>query len=263
MMENLVIRSLKTMKELRQMQVVEKAVWHMSPTPVHQTYTALNNGGIILGAFDGDKLIGFLYSFAGFDGRNTYLCSHMLGILPEYRTGGLGVKMKWKQAELARKMGYEMITWTFDPLESVNAYLNLHKLGARGAIYKENHYGSMDDELNQGLATDRIQIKWDIGKRETHHGIPFNEAKVLLDITAEGYPVVTDMFHSIIGEANDTWFIAIPAKFQAIKQNDFQLAEKWRSETRKVFQTLFSKGYQARDVIRDHTNQLSYYAFTK
>lgn len=117
-MDNVVIRALTTMEELKQMQEIETAVWQMPPLPVHQTFTALNNGGIILGAFDDKKLIGFLYSFAGFDGHVSYICSHMLGILPAYRASGLGVQMKIKQAEIARDMGYQMITWTFDPLES-------------------------------------------------------------------------------------------------------------------------------------------------
>lgn len=262
-MDSLVIRSLTTIKELYQMQKVEAAVWQMEPIPVHQTFTALNNGSIILGAYDGEEMVGFLYSFAGFDGGAPYLCSHMLGILPAYQTDGLGVKMKMKQAEIARQMGYQMITWTFDPLESRNAYLNLHKLGAIGAIYKANHYGSMDDELNQGLPTDRIQILWDIKNNKANKTIPFDETKLLLDRNSEGYPMIKESFYSQKVFTSDYLFMAIPVKFQDIKQMDFQLAKKWRMETRIVIQTLFGNGFLARDLIRDHTGSLSYYVFTK
>ncbi|MBP1970775.1 putative GNAT superfamily acetyltransferase [Virgibacillus natechei] len=261
-MDNLVIRTLTTMEELHHMKEVETAVWQMSPLPVHQTFTAINNGGIILGAFDGKTMIGFLYSFAGFDGHVPYLCSHMLGILPAYRTAGLGVKMKLKQAELARNMGYQMITWTFDPLESRNAYLNLHKLGATGSIYKENYYGSMTDELNQGLPTDRIHIKWDINKNHTASNIPFTKEKLLLDTSPKGSPLITDIFYSNPFKTAEDLYMAIPSNFQEIKQADFQLAKKWRMETRKVFQALFENGYQARDLIKGHTGKLNYYAFT-
>src|SRR5699024_12323394 len=106
------------------MQRVEAQVWKMDPIPIHQTFTALQNGGIILGAFDNKKLIGFLNSFPGFIRGNTHLCSHMLGILPEYRTVGLGEKMKLKQAKLAREAGYSLISWTFDQLES--GYVSLY-----------------------------------------------------------------------------------------------------------------------------------------
>lgn len=262
-MGNLVIRSLTTMEELYQMQEVEAAVWQMDPIPVHQTFTALNNGSIILGAFDGDKMVGFLYSFAGFDRGTPYLCSHMLGILPAYQTDGLGVKMKLKQAEIARQMGYEMITWTFDPLESRNAYVNLHKLGATGAVYKTNHYGSMNDELNQGLPTDRIQIKWDIRNYKANKKLPIDSGKILSDANSEMEPVIKDDFYTHEFDTSDCLFVAIPKKFQAIKQSDIQLAKKWRMETRKVFQTLFENGFQARDLIREHNRSLSYYVFTK
>ncbi|PAV29722.1 hypothetical protein CIL05_10145 [Virgibacillus profundi] len=263
MMENITIRSIKTMEELLEVQKVEESVWHMPPTPVHQTFTASVNGGIILGAYDGDKMIGFLYSFAGFDGGNAYLCSHMLGVLADYRKGGLGVQMKLKQAELAKEMGYDMITWTYDPLESLNANLNLHKLGAKGAKYKENHYGSMDDGLNQGLPTDRIQIMWNISKSEATNTVAFNEDKVLLTATSEGNPLITNTFHETYTPKNDAWFMAIPNNFQQIKKENFKLAKSWRMHTREVFQRLFADGYQAVDIIRDDAKQVSYYVFKK
>ncbi|WP_188456343.1 GNAT family N-acetyltransferase [Virgibacillus oceani] len=253
------IRQLTNLEELAEMQQVEESVWHMPPTPIHQTYTALNHGGVLLGAYDGGKMIGFIYSFAGFDGNDPYLCSHMLGILPNYRKDGLGMKMKLKQAEISAKMGYPMMTWTFDPLESLNAYLNLHKLGAIGAHYKIDHYGSMDDGLNQGLPTDRIQIEWHFN-RTTYQAIDFDEAKLLLNIDKDGYPIT---IKENIDSANDVWFIAIPEKFQTIKQQNPQLAREWRFETRKVFQALFSKGFQAIDVVRDESNPISYYYFSK
>lgn len=258
MTKQIKIRPLTSMDELHIMQEVEEAVWQMPPTPVHQTYTALNNGGIILGAFDGTKMIGFLYSFAGFDGHVSYLCSHMLGILPEYRKNGLGLRMKFKQAELAKQKGYPMMTWTFDPLESLNAYLNLNKVGAVGAYYKEDHYGSMDDGLNQGLPTDRIQIEWWFDKK-TFQSVDFDESKLLLSVKDNGHPVTINQF----SEKDGAWFVAIPENFQSIKHDNIELAKAWRYETRKVFQTLFNHGYQAKDLVRDQANQLSYYYFSK
>ncbi|WP_164669878.1 GNAT family N-acetyltransferase [Virgibacillus doumboii] len=260
MTKNVEIRQLTTMEELREMQQVEEAVWQMPPNAVHQTYTALKNGGVILGAFDNDKMIGFLYSFAGFDGKKSYLCSHMLGILPDYRKGGLGKRMKLKQAETASKIGYSLITWTFDPLESLNAYLNLHKLGAIGASYKKNHYGSMNDGLNQGLPTDRIQIEWYIDEQKTPQNIPLDNSKLLLDVNESGIPFTKmDTFNP----ANDNWFVAIPSSFQTIKKQDFDLAKKWKQQSSEVFEILFKNGYTATDLLRDDSKQISYYYFCK
>ncbi|MEW9677338.1 GNAT family N-acetyltransferase [Lentibacillus sp. L22] len=258
----LMIKTLETIDELQQMQEVESEVWHMDPIPVHQTFTALNHGGIVLGAYDGEKMVGFLYSFAGFDRGTPYLCSHMLGILPEYRTSGLGVKFKWKQAEIAKKMGYSMITWTFDPLESRNAYLNLHKLQATGALYEADHYGSMNDEFNQGLPTDRIQIKWDISNQKSQPDVSLQAEHILLDADENGYPIVKERLETANLAAGDCYFVAIPKHFQGIKQTDFSLAKQWRLETRKVFQQLFDHGFQASDLIREAAHDYSYYVFT-
>ncbi|WP_052366545.1 GNAT family N-acetyltransferase [Geomicrobium sp. JCM 19055] len=103
------IRELTTMEELEEMMDVEEAVWQMEPLQVHQTFTVLKNGGIILGAYDDEKMIGFLYSFPGFVEGDVYLCSHMLGFLPDYRKRGIGVLMKQRQAELAKDRGYQKL----------------------------------------------------------------------------------------------------------------------------------------------------------
>ncbi|SES92693.1 Predicted acetyltransferase, GNAT superfamily [Oceanobacillus limi] len=256
------IRRLTTIEELYQMAEVEEAVWVAPPTPIHQTYTASYNGGLMLGAFDGDKMIGFQYSFAGFDGKKPYLCSHMLGILPAYRGRGLGVKMKQKQAEVAREMGYEMMTWTFDPLESLNAYLNLHKLGGVGAAYKVNHYGMMDDGLNTGLPTDRIQIEWWFNEENlSYDADALAEENLLLEVNSKGEPVKTKHFTDKLDHEKDFWFVAVPSSFQQLKKRNQELAIVWRYETREVFQALFHHGYKATDLVRHEG--ASYYYFTK
>ncbi|MFA1820898.1 GNAT family N-acetyltransferase [Virgibacillus oceani] len=219
------------------------------------------NGGVILGAYDQDEIIGFLYSFPGFDGERTYLCSHMLGIMADYRKDGLGKKMKLKQAEIAKQKGFSRINWTFDPLESLNAYLNLHKLCAVGARYKENHYGYMNDDLNQGLPTDRIQIEWGLDKDRLDKTVPLEKEKILLD-GDKNQPILMDRFSTEL-TSSEQWFVAIPVNFQKMKVEDFEMAKAWRYKTRKVFQALFSKGYVATDLIRHHEDGTCYYYFSK
>ena len=257
------IKALRTMDELKQMQQVEKAVWQMDPIPLHHTFTTMQNGGILLGAFDGDKMIGFLYSFPGISDGKAHLCSHMLGILPGYQKDGIGAEMKRIQAELASQAGFSMITWTFDPLESRNAYLNLHKLGATGAVYHENYYGTMNDQLNQGLPTDRIQIKWDLPTSrqvQTHH---LEKASVLLDADAQGAPVESTGLEQVDFANSEVFFAAVPKDFQTVKQNQFELAKQWRMRTRDVFGRLFKEGFAARDLLSDEADSVSYYVFTK
>lgn len=264
-MDHIDIRPLTTVAELQLIPELERKVWDMAPIPIHQTFTAVGNGGIILGAFKEEKIIGFLYSFAGFDGEQTYLCSHMLGILPEYQIRGLGMKMKLKQAELAKEYGYSMITWTFDPLESKNAYLNIHKLGAVGAVYSPDHYGDLQDGLNTGLPTDRIKIKWDLSdsKEVDISTPPLIQSHILLDVNKDDHPFVTERFTKHELDKEKVWLVAIPQDFQTMKKENMELAKEWRFQTRDVMQALFASGYQAKDVIRNLEKQVSYYVFKK
>ncbi len=258
MLDQIRIKRLTTIEELQQMQKVEQSVWNMATTPIHQTYTVLNNGGIILGAYEGKKMVGFLYSFPGFKDNHAYICSHMLGILPAYRTSNLGAKMKQKQAELAQNAGFSMITWTFDPLESKNAYINLHQLQAVGAVYLENHYGDLNDGLNTGLPTDRIQIIWDMKppKERINH---VDETQTLLKVGEQRRPLQEPQDIT----KGERWFVGIPGDFQTMKTNDFTLAKAWRFESRAVFQQLFALDFQAVDYIYDTTNKQGFYIFEK
>ncbi|GGA65677.1 GNAT family N-acetyltransferase [Ornithinibacillus halotolerans] len=252
------IREIMTTKELEQVQEVEEVVWQDKPTPIHQTLTTKLHGGVIIGAFLGKKLIGFQYSFPGYDGEHIYLVSHSLAVLPEYRKLGIGAKLKHKQAEVAANKGYDRMIWTFDPLESVNAYLNLHKLGAEIATYMENHYGEMDDGLNKGMPTDRFQVDWYFLRDKEVVEITFDQSKVLLDSNDDGRPEQTI---AKFNHKEDVWFVAIPENIQAMKLHQMDLAIEWRMATRDVFQLLLRHGYIGKDIIR--SEGVSYYCFVR
>lgn len=259
MAEAIEIRQLTTIDELKEMQALEQSVWNMPAMPIHHTYTTLLNGGIILGAYDESDMVGFLYSFAGFDGKAPYVCSHMLGIDAAYRKRGIGVRMKEKQRKLAKEIGYASITWTFDPLESVNAYLNIEKLGAKGVVYSPNHYGEMEDQLNEGLPSDRIHILWEVAEKGKEVLPPFEPSRVLLNRKKDA-PVVRTFTEEML-EAGGAWFVAIPNAFQQLKEEDADLALQWRMDSRAVFERLFRHGYIASGVYREAAG--SYYVFTK
>ena len=119
------------------------------------------NGGLVHGAFlPSGELIGFCFAFAGLRGGRLRLCSHQLAVLPGFRGRGVGVALKQAQARDALGLGYELISWTFDPLEARNAYINLHRLGCIARVYDRNHYGEMEDELNRGLPSDRFEAEY-------------------------------------------------------------------------------------------------------
>jgi predicted GNAT superfamily acetyltransferase len=117
-------------------------------------------GGQVLGAYDGEKLVGYAMSLPGIRNGKAYLHSHHLAVLAEYRNAGVGRRLKLAQREDALARGIELMEWTFDPLEIRNAHLNVARLGAVIRRYKRNFYGESSSPLHGGLPTDRIIAEW-------------------------------------------------------------------------------------------------------
>ena len=158
------IHPLSTHGEIRAVEQLQREVWGLPDVevvPLHVLLTAAKNGGLLLGAFDGATLAGFVFGFPGLtpDGKLKH-CSHMAGVHPAYRNRGLGYSLKLAQRQHVLAQGIDLITWTFDPLETRNASLNFHKLGAVCNTYIPNLYGEMRDGLNAGLPSDRFQVDW-------------------------------------------------------------------------------------------------------
>ncbi|WP_391207929.1 GNAT family N-acetyltransferase [Psychrobacillus sp. L4] len=262
--DTIAIRVLKSTEEMRLVQQLEETVWGMGSIPVHQTLTAVKNGGLIIGAFDMKKLVGFSYGFAGFKNDEVYLCSHMLGVHPAYQLRGIGKKLKDKQLIIAKDMGYKLITWTFDPLESRNAYLNVSKLYGIVDTYIENCYGEMEGGLNAGLPTDRLQIEWRItSKRVEDKWMPVNliyEQPFQIIVSKHNQPMLVEPF--LFEPIQEGYELPIPRHIQEIKTVDPELALNWRLQTRKIMQQLFTAGY-ALVSVRKTVEPVSYYQFVK
>ncbi|WP_200894665.1 GNAT family N-acetyltransferase [Bacillus alveayuensis] len=263
------IRVLKSHSDLQMVQNLEKQVWEMDPLPLHQTITAAQNGGLLLGAFIDNEMVGFSYSFPGFQHGKSYLCSHMLGIHPDHQEKGIGAKLKKAQKEIARDMGYDLIVWTFDPLETRNAYLNLSKLHAICSTYIENCYGEMEDNLNYGLPSDRFKVEWWINSPHVidHHGVNIEEEpfKLPWKTTIDQLPILDDVEDEIenISDQQKPVLVPVPANFQHLKRENYSLAMEWRLKTRKVFQALFQKGYAAVFLRKSDDEPVHYYLLTQ
>jgi predicted GNAT superfamily acetyltransferase len=142
---------------------VQLAVWGYSDgdlIPRRVFIVAQRIGGQVIGAYAGDKLVGFAMSLPGYRNGHSYLHSHMLAVLPEYRNGGLGRRMKLAQRDDALARGFDLMEWTFDPLEIKNAHLNIVRLGAIVRRYIRNFYGTSTSPLQGGLPTDRLVAEW-------------------------------------------------------------------------------------------------------
>ncbi|HET6593977.1 MAG TPA: GNAT family N-acetyltransferase [Anaerolineales bacterium] len=251
---------------------LQRIVWPGSETdvvPAHMLITAVHNGGLVVGAFVKDQLVGFVFGFPGIeftpDGPRPKHCSHMMGIHPDQRNLGIGFALKRAQWQMVRHQGLDHITWTYDPLLSPNAYLNITKLGAVCNTYRRSAYGDMRDGLNAGLPSDRFLLDWWIntrrvdrrlGKRPRRplHLDDFSKAELQplysLQLRSDQLPQPPEHFSPLNGNLA---LAEIPSNFGALKDADFSLARDWRFFSREVFETAFAQGYIVTDFIYDQT----------
>ena len=263
----IVIRSIETIAEVRRVEALQREVWAMPDerdvVPAHVLVTAQKNGGLLLGAFDGETLAGFVFGFVGRTARGQFKhCSHMLGVLVPYRGQGIGELLKARQREFVIAQGLDLVTWTYDPLESANASLNIGRLGAVCNTYLRNVYGNLDDKLNTGLPTDRFQVDWWLhssrvsARLEGGHLPPVHYTGDLppdtgefvnrVQVNASGYPEPGSWER----RHGSRVLVEIPANFQRLKAHSVQLAGEWRSVTRAIFEAYFGDGYHVVDFLR-------------
>jgi predicted GNAT superfamily acetyltransferase len=299
-----VLKILDTNEELIAVEDLQRLVWPGNETeivPSHLLLTAVHNGGLIVGAFqvrqdslgklaeiDFDKtghteippdapLVGFVFGFPGLyftpDGPRPKHCSHMLGVHPDYRDRNIGFALKRAQWQWVRHQGLDRITWTYDPLQSRNANLNISLLGAVCNTYLPEYYGQMRDELNAGLPSDRFQVDWWINSARVEQRLS-KKPRIRLDLAhfleagteilnpshldQNGLPrpireqeAITDGEECRIQKLTNSslLLVEIPADLTAIKAADPALALEWRLHTRRKFKDLFERGYLVTDFI--------------
>ncbi|HET6846951.1 MAG TPA: GNAT family N-acetyltransferase [Anaerolineales bacterium] len=268
------IRLLESHEDMPAVEQLQREVWPGSETdivPAHLLITAVHNGGVVLGAFEEDKLVGFVFGFPGIestpDGPRLKHCSHMAGVLPSHRDRGVGYALKRAQWQVVRHQGLDHITWTYDLLLSRNAYLNISRLGAVCSTYRRSEYGEMRDGLNAGLPSDRFQVDWwlnttrverRLGKRARPPLTPVAVRRMgvhpLYEVRrdAAGRPRPPEHIPSL-----DDQLVAaeIPADFMSIKADDLGLARDWRFFAREFYETAFAAGYIVTDFAFDRDGQ--------
>ena len=157
------IRKCTTLDDFHRCVELQQRIWGESDleTEPYVTFVVANQtGGQVLGAFDGDQMIGFTMALAGIRNKTPYLHSHMTGVLAECRDRKVGRSLKLFQRQEALSRDIRLIEWTFDPLETRNAHFNLNRLGAIVRTYIPNFYGITSSPLHRGLPTDRLLAEW-------------------------------------------------------------------------------------------------------
>lgn len=231
---DITIRQIETFAELRAVEELQKNVWgipDLDVVPVTQLIAAKAAGGVLLGAFDRKTLVGFVYGFVAKENGELAHHSHMLAVKHAYRNFNLGYKLKLAQREAVLAQGIDLITWTFDPLQSLNAYFNFTKLGVVSDRYLVNFYGEDAASFLHQSGTDRLWVKWHLASERVVQRL--NSTKPSLE------------------NPSDKLLIEIPGNINAVQQESPELAFEWRARTRRAFTEALRAGYAVKDFFRE------------
>jgi predicted GNAT superfamily acetyltransferase len=226
MTANIVIRKCIKLEEFQACVELQREVWGEADLEIEPTtmfVVALLTGGQVLGAFDGQKLVGYTLAVVGVREGGPYLHSHQTGVLAEYRDRGVGRMLKLFQREEALSRGIRLIEWTFDPLELKNAHFNLNRLGAICRQYIPNLYGVTTSPLHRGLATDRLVAEWYLDSARVAAAIGNQMGET------ENAPAAVEVPSTL-----DQWKVQDCAKMQGVQ-----------SRICKEFTDWFARGYAA------------------
>ncbi|MBE2219949.1 MAG: GNAT family N-acetyltransferase [Anaerolineae bacterium] len=300
-MSKITIQPIYDLDKMAEVEPVEQAIWGIADIEVtctHTLHALVENGGSLIGAYDEGKLIGFVLGIPAFTKEQHLplperlkMYSYMAGVLPAYQGHGIGYRLKLAQREEALRQGYRLITWTYDPLESRNAHLNIGKLGATCRTYHRHFHGDLGG-INAGLPTDRFNVDWwldseavkeKIAEEKRSLRLGSGQALSLQTLITQGAVILNPAIENAAGllvppeavaHPNVPSLVEIPTNFRALKAQDFALAETWRLHTRALFETAFNQGFVVTDFVMDEAENAcpeqsrssrfrSYYLLTK
>lgn len=287
-MNSVTIEYITDIPGYRECQELEREVWGtgMETVPYYVFHNMVNMGGVVVGARDTQSgaLVGTGFGFiaradeerATWMKNPFYIYSEMLGVLPEYRNKNLAARLKLKQREFALEHGYSLISWTYDPLLSRNANLNINKLGCICRKYHVNYYGEMEG-INKGLPSDRWVAEWWIDS-------PYVEGRLEHKHLRRSYDEWVEAFAHVLEAGNErddglptppesdalstdraTILVEIPPDLDMLKEHDVELALAWRLSFRDIALKLLAEGYIVADFVSDGrgTDRRSFYIWQR
>jgi predicted GNAT superfamily acetyltransferase len=250
--EEIEVRQLGTLDECRQCEHIQKLTWGAPGVTCEAMTAATKYGGVLIGALAGGKVVGFLFAFlAQYHGHLAHW-SHMMAVEGKYRDQGLGFKMKLVHRQVAIERGIKSICWTFDPLQSRNAFLNISRLGALPEEYVVDCYGRFPSLLERGLPSDRWVANWRVSTRRVENRlrgkIPlFNPKLPRVNVTRRNKKGFVENAGICLELTDRKILVEIPNQPQTMRAEALPLAWRWRKEARQIFQTYLGKGYRAED----------------
>ena len=256
------IREIAGPVEIRAVEELQKEVWgipDLDVVPLTQLIAAANAGGSLLGAFDSSSLVGFAYGFVGFEHGRTTHHSHMLAVRKANRNLDIGYRLKLAQRDLVLRQGIQEMTWTFDPLQSLNANFNFGRLGVISNTYLADFYGFDSSSPLHRSGTDRLWVTWELSSPRVEEWLlgakplrKLRNAVTIVEVGSDGSP----RSHDPILEAGvDLAYIEIPGDISSIEQQDPDLSKQWRLSTRRSFINAFEAGFVAEDFLREERGE--------
>ncbi|MGD0750113.1 MAG: hypothetical protein ABSA23_01765 [Anaerolineales bacterium] len=274
-----IIRIIEKPEEMPAVEELQRLVWaapDIEIVPKDIMLAVVHNGGLVIGAYAGADLVGVSFGFPGIystpDGPRLKHHSHLLAVHPDWCSKGIGFALKRAQWQMVRKQGLDRVTWTYDPLLSRNAHLNIARLGAVCSTYLRSEYGEMHDGLNAGLPTDRFQVDWWINTQRVRRRLSRRSRPILtidhyrlaeaafLEARLEEGSVAAQPPQAVPALTRHLLLIEIPSDFLALKVADLPLARAWRFYSRAVFEDAFATGYLVTDFVHDQDR--SFYVLT-
>ena len=241
--------------QMRAVEELQKEIWgipDLDVVPLTHLVAAREAGGVLIGAFDGETTVGFVYGFPSFERGQLAHHSHMLAVKPEYRNFDLGRRLKLAQREHVMAQGIGLISWTFDPLQSLNAHFNFSKLGVLADRYLPNFYGEDAVSFLHQTGTDRLWVSWFISSERVQRRIyggsdegSFSSVPSLIDVDMDDSPRRNDF------SDQERVAIEIPSNIDALQQQNPETARKWREETRWAFTETLNAGYFVESFARE------------
>jgi predicted GNAT superfamily acetyltransferase len=249
-------------EEFRAAEEVQRVAWGLEdepPVPAPIMRAIQDNGGLVLGAFADIYLAGFALGFLGWDGKQLFHYSHMTGVRPEYQNHHVGFRLKAFQREAVLKQGLAQIRWTFDPLQSRNARLNLRRLGARPDRYYVDYYGQMGSNINRDLESDRLRVIWELSDPDVAARLEGKLPSTADDLAryqrsipileTESGPTGLRTPTAVSEPSDPLTTIEIPFDLASVREHEPDSLRRWRHAARDSFRAAFDLGYRVDDFV--------------
>ena len=246
------LQRIKEMEDFKKLTEIQRSAWgflDLDIEPHHVMTRVQKYGGLVQGLYYNSELVGYTYALLGRWDGEYFVYSHQAGVKKEHQDKGFGFLLKKAQRDEVQRMGYQVMRWNFDPLESMNAFFNIHRLGIISVEYERDIYGIGESGLHKGLSTDRLIATWKLDSDRVEKKMAQKDPSILEDIPQENLENFT----------HDTAYIEIPKNIRRLKETRLSEAIEWRMKTRHLFESAFKKSYVVEDFVFSKDKQSVFY----